>query len=106
MARYLNPIPSPASCGNIAINTAAAIIVRTAGATSDVELTCTVDAVASFGLANQVNTACPAANISAGAPGQHFLPAYQTRGFSCAGNQPISVLAISGNGAIWPSEMS
>lgn len=106
MARYCNPIPAPASCGNIAINTATAVIVRTQGATSDVELTCTVDAVVSFGLANQVNSACPAANSSAGAPGQHFLGAYQTRGFSCAGNQPMSVLALSGNGAIWPSEMT
>ena len=103
MSRYLNPLPSPASCGNIAINTASPITVRLANYTSDVELTCTVDAVASFGLANGPALA---ANVSAGASGQHFLPAYVTRGFSVAGNAPISVIALSGNGAIFVSEMT
>ena len=103
MARYLNPMPAPASCGNIAINTAAPITVRLAAYTSDVELTCTVDAVCAFGQASQVAVA---ANASAGAPGQHFLGAFATRGFSVAGNAPISVLALSGNGAIWVSEMT
>ncbi|MGB7587492.1 MAG: hypothetical protein WBM00_02160 [Solirubrobacterales bacterium] len=103
MSRYLNPMPAPASCGNIAINTATAITVRLAPYTSDVELTCTVDAVASIGLAGQTPSA---ANVSAGAPGQQFLGAYATRGFSVAGNAAISVIALSGNGAIYVSEMS
>lgn len=104
MARYLNPMPSPASCGNIAINTATAVTITPQAYTSDVELTCTVDAAVSFGLANQ--TPPPSANISAGAAGQHLLPAFQTRGFSIAGAAPFSVIALSGNGAIWVSEMT
>jgi hypothetical protein len=96
-------MPAPASCGNIAINTATPVTVRLAPFTSDVELTCTVDAVASFGLANGPAVA---ANVSAGAPGQHLLPAFVPRGFSVAGNAPVSVIGLSGNGAIWVSEMS
>lgn len=103
MSRYLNPMPSPASCGNIAITTAAPITVRLAAYTSDVELTATVDAVCAFGL---TGGPAVAANVSAGAAGQHLLPAFQTRGFSVAGNAPISVIGLSGNGAIWVSEMT
>lgn len=104
MSRYLNPIPSPASCGNIAINNATAVSVTLQAQTSDVELTCTVDAVVSFGLGG--NPTPPAANVSAGAAGQHLLPAYTPRGFSVAGSSKMSVIALSGNGAIWVSEMT
>lgn len=104
MARYLNPMPAPASQGNVAITTAAAITITPQAQTSDVELTCTVDAVVSFGIVGQASP--PAANISAGATGQHLLPAFQTRGFSIAGNAKFSVIALSANGALWVSEMT
>ena len=104
MARYLNPMPAPASCGNIAINTAAAITVTPQATTSDVELTATVDAVVSFGITGQATP--PSANVSANAPGQHLLPAYVPRGFSIAGNAKFSVIALSANGALWVSELT
>lgn len=104
MARYLNPMPSPASPGNVAINTATTINLTLQNQTSDVELTATVDAVASFGIVGQPIP--PTANISANAVGQHLLPAYVPRGFSVAGGSKISVIALSGNGAVYMSEMT
>ncbi len=63
MARYLNPLPAPASQGNIAFNTATALTYTLQNGTSDVELTSSVDAIVSFGIVGQSTP--PAANASA-----------------------------------------
>lgn len=103
MARYLNPITANA---NVAINTAAATTIPLKGSTTtDVELTCSVDAGVAFGLAANPTPAPTTANVSANAVGTHFLPAGVPRGFGVAAGSQISVIALSANGAIWVSEM-